>query len=150
MHLLYNNQNADGVLTDLTKAKADAISALTNMVNDSVPDANKVDAQNLLKEYVDKINDADTVDEVNKILEEAKKAFQKMGGDPNAAVPNPNTSTTLNSGEDKSASEKGSGEVSATNAVKTGDNNFGIMLAAGAAVISAIGAAFVALRKFFK
>lgn len=147
---LYNNQNSDGVLTDLTKAKADAISALTNMVNNSIPDANKVEAQNLLKEYVDKINNADTVDEVNKILEEAKATFQKMGGDPNAAVPNPNTSTTLNGGGDKSASEKGNGEVSATNAVKTGDNNFGIILAAGAAIMSALGAAFVALRKFFK
>ena len=130
--------------TDLAKAKADAISALTNMAA-TAPEANKEAAQTVLKEYTDKINAATTVDQVNQLKEEGIKALSKYGADSNAAKPNGNTTTTVG-GSGNDASEK----TSTTGTVKTGDENMGIIAAASAAFMAAVAAAVLSIRKFLK
>ena len=131
--------------TDLATVKADAISSLTNMAA-TAPEANKEAAQKILKEYTDKINAATTADQVNQLKEEGIKALSKYGADSNAAKPNGNTSTTVGGSSDAGASEK----AVSTNTVKTGDENMGIIAAAGAAFVTAIAAAFIAIKKFIK
>lgn len=130
--------------TDLAKAKADAISALTNMAA-TAPEANKEAAQTVLKEYTDKINAATTVDQVNQLKEEGIKALSKYGADSNAAKPNGNTTTTVG-GSGNDASEK----TSTPGTVKTGDENMGIIAAASAAFMAAVAAAVLSIRKFLK
>lgn len=66
----------------------------------------------------------------------------------NKAVPNGSTSTTLGSNS-SDAQQKGAEEVS-TGKVKTGDNHVTMIAMAGTAVIAAMAAAFVSLRKFLK
>ncbi|WP_368370341.1 hypothetical protein [Ruminococcus sp. RTP21484sp1_RTP31023st1_H8_RTP31023_210422] len=132
----------------LAQAKADAISALTNMAA-TAPEANKEAAQEVLKTYTDKINAATTTDEVKQLLEDGKNALSKYGADANAAVPNSNTQTTLGSGSGSGdASQKG--DATATTSVKTGDDNMGIIAIAGTAIMGALAAAFISLRKFIK
>ena len=132
----------------LAQAKTDAISALTNMAA-TAPEANKEAAQEVLKTYTDKINAATTTDEVKQLLEDGKNALSKYGADANAAVPNSNTQTTLGSGSGSGdASQKG--DATATTSVKTGDDNMGIIAIAGTAIMGALAAAFISLRKFIK
>ena len=131
----------------LAQAKADAISALTNMAA-TAPDANKEAAQEVLKTYTDKINAATTTDAVKQLLEEGKSALSKYGADANAAVPNSNTQTTLGTNGSSDASQKG--DTTATTSVKTGDDNMGIIAIAGTAIMGALAAAFISLRKFIK
>ena len=132
----------------LAQAKADAISALTNMAA-TAPEANKEAAQEVLKTYTDKINAATTTDEVKQLLEDGKNALSKYGADANAAVPNSKTQTTLGSGSGSGdASQKG--DATATTSVKTGDDNMGIIAIAGTAIMGALAAAFISLRKFIK
>lgn len=146
------NTNGSGSSTsenDLAKAKADAISALTNMVNNSnLSDSQKESAQKVLDDYVQRINAATTVSDVNTLLEAGKKELSKYGADVNKAVPNGSTSTTLGSNS-SDAQQKGAEEVS-TGKVKTGDNHVAMIAMAGTAVIAAMAAAFVSLRKFLK
>lgn len=78
----------------------------------------------------------------------------------NSATPNGGTTTTLPGGSTGTsgtgstgtgdASQKGTSDVSAAGNVKTGDENMGIIAMAGAAIIAAIAAAGVSLRKFLK
>ena len=75
----------------------------------------------------------------------------------NSATPNGGTTTTLPGGSSGTgstgtgdASQKGTSDVSAAGNVKTGDENMGIIAMAGAAIIAAIAAAGVSLRKFLK
>lgn len=132
----------------LAQAKADAISALTNMAA-TAPEANKEAAQEVLKTYTDKINAATTTDEVKQLLEDGKNALSKYGADANAAVPNSKTQTTLGSGSGSGdASQKG--DATATTSVKTGDDNMGIIAIAGTAIMGALAAAFISLRKLIK
>lgn len=132
----------------LAQAKADAISALTNMAA-TAPEANKEAAQEVLKTYTDKINAATTTDEVKQLLEDGKNALSKYGADANAAVPNSKTQTTLGSGSGSGdASQKG--DATTTTSVKTGDDNMGIIAIAGTAIMGALAAAFISLRKFIK
>ena len=132
----------------LAQAKADAISALTNMAA-TAPEANKEAAQEVLKTYTDKINAATTTDEVKQLLEDGKNALSKYGADTNAAVPNSKTQTTLGSGSGSGdASQKG--DATATTSVKTGDDNMGIIAIAGTAIMGALAAAFISLRKLIK
>ena len=136
--------------TALADAKKDAIESLTNMVNNSeLSDTQKAAAQQVLQTYIDKINAATTTDEVSKLLEAGKAELSKYGADANKAVPNSETQTTLGSGSGSGdASQKG--DSTATSGVKTGDNNMGIIAIAGAAIMTALGAAYVSLRKFIK
>lgn len=136
--------------TALADAKKNAIESLTNMVNNSeLSDTQKAAAQQVLQTYIDKINAATTTDEVSKLLEAGKAELSKYGADANKAVPNSETKTTLGSGSGSGdASQKG--DSTATSGVKTGDNNMGIIAIAGAAIMTALGAAYVSLRKFIK
>lgn len=136
--------------TALADAKKNAIESLTNMVNNSeLSDTQKAAAQQVLQTYIDKINAATTTDEVSKLLEAGKAELSKYGADANKAVPNSETQTTLGSGSGSGdASQKG--DSTATSGVKTGDNNMGIIAIAGAAIMTALGAAYVSLRKFIK
>lgn len=142
---------------ELKKAKTDAISALTNMLVNSVPAEHQEAARDVLAEFEEKINSATTVEDVNRLFEEGKLALTKYGGDPNTAIPNTNTSTNVDGGNGNGngngagdASQKGNADVSGTGNVKTGDENIGIIAVAGAAIMSAIGAAVLAIRRFLK
>lgn len=144
-----NNNGSSTAATDLAKAKADAISALTNMVNNSnLSDSQKEAAQKVLNDYIQKINEATSANDVNTLLEAGKTELSKYGADVNKAVPNGSTSTTLGSNS-TDAQQKGAEEVS-TGKVKTGDNNVAMIAMAGTAIITALAAAFVSLRKFLK
>ena len=74
----------------------------------------------------------------------------------NSATPNGGTTTTLPGGGSSTgtgtgdASQKGTSDVSAAGNVKTGDENMGIIAMAGAAILAAIAAAGISLRKFLK
>ena len=74
----------------------------------------------------------------------------------NSATPNGGTTTTLPGGSTGTgstgtgASQKGTSDVSAAGNVKTGDENMGIIAMAGAAILAAIAAAGISLRKFLK
>lgn len=77
----------------------------------------------------------------------------------NGATPNGGTTTTLPGGSTGTsgtgstgtgASQKGTSDVSAAGNVKTGDENMGIIAMAGAAILAAIAAAGISLRKFLK
>ena len=129
--------------TDLSTAKANAIASLTNMAA-TTPEARKDDAQKVLSDYVDKINAATTVDQVNQLKADGITALSKYGADANAAKVNPNTSTTIN------GTTNPSDKTSATSTVKTGDTNMGIIATAGAILATSLIAAFVSMRKFFK
>lgn len=57
--------------------------------------------------------------------------------------------TTLGSGSGSGdASQKG--DATATTSVKTGDDNMGIIAIAGTAIMGALAAAFISLRKLIK
>lgn len=73
----------------LKQAKTSAVSALTNMLVNSVPKTYYNEAKNQLNIYADKINKAATIDEVNELLEEGKNVLKKYGGNPDTAIPNP-------------------------------------------------------------
>ena len=133
----------------LAQAKADAVSALTNMVNNSnIPEANRETAKEVLQKWINNINAASTADEVNKLFEDAKNELSKYGADANKAIPNSNTQTTLGNNGGNDASQKG--DATATTSVKTGDDNMGIIAIAGTAIMGALAAAFISLRKFIK
>lgn len=74
----------------------------------------------------------------------------------NSATPNGGTTTTFPGGGSSTgtgtgdASQKGTSDVSAAGNVKTGDENMGIIAMAGAAILAAIAAAGISLRKFLK
>lgn len=143
------NGGSSSTASELEKAKTDAISALTNMVNNSnLSDSQKEAAQKVLNDYVQRINEATSVSDVNTLLEAGKTELSKYGADVNKAVPNASTSTTLGNNS-TDAQQKGAEEVP-TGKVKTGDNNISILVASGTVLTAAFVAAFVALKKFFK
>ena len=132
----------------LEQAKKEAIAKLTAVAS-TVQDPNKEVAQEVLQKWVDKINAATTLDDISNYREEGINELSKYGADANAAVPNSNTQTTLGSGSGSGdASQKG--DATATTSVKTGDDNMGIIAIAGTAIMGALAAAFISLRKFIK
>lgn len=132
--------------TDLAKVKSDAVESLKNML-DTVSDSQKAAATEVVNSYINKINAATTVTEVTQLLEEGKTDLQKYGGNPNAAVPNDNTKTTLDENEDATRKY---GETETTGLVKTGDMNMGIITLAGTAIVTALAAAYVAIKKLVR
>lgn len=139
---------------DIVKAREEAVSALTNMYTDlnnnpAISAENKAEAKKILDTYIEKINAATSVEEINQIREEGVAALKKYGGDPNKAVPNAATSTTANGAGTPGASDK-VGEMLSSGKVKTGDENMGVIAMAGASIITAIAAAALAIRRFMK
>ena len=101
--------------------------------------------------YVEKINSDTTEDAIQNDLEEGKTKLKKYGASDvtdNTPTPNGNTSTTLD-GSGSGATEKGS-DAATTSGVKTGDDNMSIIAIAGAAIMAALAAAFISLKKFIK
>lgn len=134
----------------LAQLRADAISTLQKML-DTVPSDKKEDAQKVFDSYVEKINSDTTEDAIKNDLEEGKTKLKKYGASDvtdNTPTPNGNTSTTLD-GSGSGATEKGS-DVATTSGVKTGDDNMSIIAIAGAAIMAALAAAFISLKKFIK
>lgn len=138
---------------DIVKKREEVISALTNMYsemekNKNISDENKAEAKKILDSYIQQINEATTVDEIQSLFEKGKEALSKYGGNPNDAVPNPSTNTTAGGEDTPEAGEK-KAEMLSTGKVKTGDTNVGVIAAAGTAMIAAIGVAVLAIRRFF-
>ena len=116
---------------------------------DTVPSDKKEDAQKVFDSYVEKINSDTTEDAIKNDLEEGKTKLKKYGASDvtdNTPTPNGNTSTTL---DGSGATEKES-DVATTSGVKTGDDNMSIIAIAGAAIMAALAAAFISLKKFIK
>lgn len=141
---------AQDAAAKLAQLRADAISTLQKRL-DTVPSDKKEDAQKVFDSYVEKINSDTTEDAIKNDLEEGKTKLKKYGASDvtdNTPTPNGNTSTTLD-GSGSGATEKGS-DVATTSGVKTGDDNMSIIAIAGAAIMAALAAAFISLKKFIK
>ncbi len=146
-----NGGTSSSTNDEIVKKREEVISALTNMYsemekNENISDTNKADAKNVLDSYIQQINEATTVEEIQSLFEKGKDALSKYGGNPNDAVPNTSTNTTAGS-ETPEAGEKES-ELMSTGKVKTGDSNIGILATAGVSIIAALGAAVLAIKRF--
>lgn len=162
---------AQATAANLEQAKINAINTLVNGYpnpNDSVT--------KILNKYCNSINNATSADEIASLVEECKTVLSKAGVEynpnnpngsstingngtnpgtnSNAATPNGSTTTTLPDGTvvtvtpAADASQKGTSDVSATGNVKTGDNNMGVIAISGAAIMAALSAAVISIKKF--
>lgn len=73
-----------------------------------------------------------------------------LNGGTTTTLPGGSTGTSGTGSTGTGASQKGTSDVSAAGNVKTGDENMGIIAMAGAAILAAIAAAGISLRKFLK
>ncbi len=95
----------------LLQAKKDAIESLTNIVN-KIPHYNFDKANEILKDYINKINAATSKEEVKKLYEEAKGILDKFKENPNDSKPdgstnetNPNEAEENNSNNENNSNE---------------------------------------------
>lgn len=159
---------AQATATSLAQAKVDGINTLVN----GYPNPNDA-VTKILNKYCNAINNATSSEEVASLVEECKTVISKAGveynpnnpnengtqenninGNGNTAVPNGSTTTTLPDGTvvtvtpAPDASEKGTSDVAAAGTVKTGDNHMNIIAIAGAAIMAALSAAVISIKKF--
>lgn len=95
----------------LLQAKKDAIESLTNIVN-KIPHYNFDKANEILKDYINKINAATSKEEIDNLYEEGKRTLMQLGGSSNNSTPNVNSGNT---NEDNIASKNNSTSLNSNN-----------------------------------